>query len=194
MSCVNLNIPPQEVFVRGQFLRGHKDCHEQKFRCSLFGFSSIINQAPTFHFLMEDGGLWSRMPLHAFCWQKDAGIMELHEIVEYDCFSNYASVIQYNVLQNKKVRLLNKDMLGTYCFTIDWHHADPNVPNTYFSETPLGSCAHFIKLDNGNFAMQPNHTILIDDKNSLTPEIDNFPLITRLNSVDISSAENSLLE
>jgi len=193
MSCLNNNIPPQEAFVRGQFLRGMKDSHDQRFRCSIFGFSSVVNQAPTFHFLMEDGGLWSRMPLHAFCWEESAGIMDLQELVEYDCFSNYSAVIQYNVLQNKKVRIVGTKLVGTYCFTIDWLNEDSNVLNTYFSETPLGACAHFIKLSNGNFALQPNHKILIDDENSLTPKINSFPLIERVNTPEISSAENNLL-
>jgi len=41
---------------------------------------------------------------------------------------------------------------------------DPNTLNTGFSEEPgQHKCGHFIKLDNGNYAIQPNNRVRLHD-------------------------------
>ena len=54
---LNANIPIIECYVRGNYLRDQKDSHDKYFSCAIFGFSSIPNQVPLFHYLMEDGGI-----------------------------------------------------------------------------------------------------------------------------------------
>ena len=56
MAYLNANIPVIECWVRGNFLRDQKDSHDKYFEVGVFGFSSIPNRVPMFHFLMEDGG------------------------------------------------------------------------------------------------------------------------------------------
>jgi len=72
---LNANIPIIDCYVRGNYLRDQKDSHDKYFGCAVFGFSSIPNQVPLFHFMMEDGGLWWRAPISAFC--KNPGVKEL---------------------------------------------------------------------------------------------------------------------
>jgi hypothetical protein len=49
---------------------------------------------------------------------------------------------------------------GTYMFTLDWSQEDRNILDTGFSEVPgQHKCGHVIKLDNGNFAIQPNNRV-----------------------------------
>ena len=55
MAYLNANIPIIECYVRGNFLRDQKDSHDKYFDCSIFGFSSIPNRVPMFHFL---NGRW----------------------------------------------------------------------------------------------------------------------------------------
>ena len=62
---LNANIPIIECYVRGNYLRDQKDSHDKYFEVGVFGFSSIPNRVPLFHFLMEDGGLWWRAPITA---------------------------------------------------------------------------------------------------------------------------------
>ena len=61
---------------------------------------------------------------------------------------------------------------GTYLFTLDWSWESKSTLNTNFSETPEHKCAHFFKMDNGNFYAYPNNKILwYDDawtKNRIT--------------------------
>ena len=66
MAYLNANIPIIECWVRGNFLRDQKDSHDKYFEVGVFGFSSIPNRVPMFHFLMEDGGLWWRSTYLSF--------------------------------------------------------------------------------------------------------------------------------
>ena len=67
MAYLNANIPIIECYVQGNYLRDQKDSHDKYFEVGIFGFSSMPNRVPMFHFLMEDGGLWWRAPITAFC-------------------------------------------------------------------------------------------------------------------------------
>lgn len=163
----NPNIPPIECFVRGEYLRNLEDSHGTVFPCLVFGFTSIPSRVPLFHFLMEDGGIWWRMPVSAFCWKRDAPSMPLDELVLWDCFSYHATVTVFSVLRNKRIRYTSRrgtEYWGEYLFTIDWTAGDPNTLDTGFSEEPgQHKCGHFIKLDNGNYAIQPNNRIRLHD-------------------------------
>ncbi len=77
---LNANIPIIECYVRGNYLRDQKDSFDKYFGCNIFGFSSIPNQVPLFHFMMEDGGLWWRAPISAFCKEPNVKELPLNEL------------------------------------------------------------------------------------------------------------------
>ena len=56
MAYLNANIPVIECWVRGNYLRDQKDSHDKYFEVGVFGFSSIPNRVPMFHF---NGRWWS---------------------------------------------------------------------------------------------------------------------------------------
>jgi hypothetical protein len=59
---------------------------------------------------------------------------------------------------------------GYYLFTIDSCHSNPNELDTTLSETPNEHKSfNIIKMDNGQFAAQPNNRLLFYDQ-SLTPK------------------------
>ena len=59
---------------------------------------------------------------------------------------------------------------GEYAFTIDTAHADISILDTNFSEhDPEHKSFNVIKLDNGQFAAQPNNRVIWRDQ-SLIPE------------------------
>jgi hypothetical protein len=95
MAYLNANIPIIECYVRGNFLRDQKDSHDKYFEVGVFGFSSIPNQVPLFHFLMEDGGLWWRAPISAFCKKPGVKELPLDELVMWDSFSYNVSVTTF---------------------------------------------------------------------------------------------------
>lgn len=166
MAYLNINIPPIECYVRSNFLQDREKFDESKdsyFPCVIFGMSSVAHRVPLFHFIMEDEGLWFRMPIHAFCHQAPAPQEELYNLVLWDCFSYYPAVTTYDFLMGKRMRYINRNQQwveGTYMFTLDWAQEDKNIADYGFSEVPgQHKCGHVIRLDNGNFAIQPNNRI-----------------------------------
>ena len=169
---LNANIPPIECYVRGEYLRNLEDSFDKKFAALIFGVASIPGKVPLFHFLMEDGGVWWRMPISAFCWRKDADPADLYELVLWDSYSYFVNVTTFDLLKNKKISYLGRSKKvykGNYLFTLDWAAGDSNILNSGFSEEPgQHKCGHVIKLDNGNFAIQPNNRIRVHDPSFVT--------------------------
>ena len=87
MAYLNANIPIIECYVRGNYLRDQKDSHDKYFECVVFGVASLPKQAPLFHYLMTDGGLWWRAPISAFCTKPGVKELPLNELVMWDSFS-----------------------------------------------------------------------------------------------------------
>jgi hypothetical protein len=172
MSYLNVPTPIVDAFVRGNFLRNQEDSFDKRFECYIFGMSSIPNKTPLFHFMMPDGGLWWRMPLHAFCWKEDAPLQELDELVLWDSYSYYPSVTTFPMLRNSPVEFVSRRKVkyrGKILFTLDWAHEDRTIPNVGFSEHPSQhKCGHFIMMDNGNFAIQPNNRLIVFDSTYYT--------------------------
>ena len=165
MPELNANIPPIECYVRGNYLRNQKDSHDKYFPCVIFGVASVQNRSPLFHILMEDGGLWWRMQISAFCKEPNVPEEDLHNLVLWNSFSPYISVTKFANLAN--MRMIYKDrnknkISGKYLFTLDWHNPESNIVDHGYSENPgQHKCGHVILRDDGNFAIQPNNRVLI---------------------------------
>jgi hypothetical protein len=165
MPELNANIPPIDCYVRGNFLRNQIDSHDKYFECVIFGVSSVQNRSPLFHFMMEDGGLWWRMPINAFCTKPGVPEVDLHELVLWNSFSPYVAVTKFANLTNLKMSYKDRQknvVQGKYLFTLDWHNPDSNRLDDGYSETPNEhKCGHVIQRDDGNFAIQPNNRVRV---------------------------------
>jgi hypothetical protein len=162
---LNANIPPIDCYVRGNFLRNQEDSHDKYFPCVIFGVSSVQNRSPLFHFIMEDGGLWWRMPINAFCKEPNTPEVDLHNLVLWNSFSPNVAVTKFANLTNLKMsyRDRNRNVVsGKYLFTLDWHNPDSNRLDDGYSETPNEhKCGHVIQRDDGNYAIQPNNRVRV---------------------------------
>lgn len=81
----------------------------------------------------------------------------------WDCFSPYIDVQIRSRLAGLRAELINyrgEKNEGVYMFTLDWSWESKSTLNTNFSETPEHKCAHFFKMDSGNFYAYPNNKIL----------------------------------
>lgn len=174
MAYLNTNLPPIECFVRSNFLQNRVEFEDDDIYlpCVIFGVASITHRTPLFHFIMEDGGLWWRMPIHAFCWKPDSPQEELHQLVLWDCFSSYISVTAFDFLKHKSMLYVDRsknNRKGHYMFTLDWSAEDSNIPDVNFSEVPgQHKCGHVIKLEDGNFAIQPNNRVRLFESSFVT--------------------------
>jgi len=189
---LNANIPPVHCLVRGNFLRNQVDSHEKKFPVVLFGVASITDRAPVFHFLMEDGGVWWRAPINAFCLKEDSPEVDIHDLVMWNCFSPYITVTVFEHMRGRSMTYIDrhkKMVNGKYVFTLDWHHPENNVADTNYSINPANhKCGHLIEREDGNFAIQPNNRIRLWDPSHTTKKGSN--LIERLVSDTVWGVED----
>ena len=161
MAYLNINIPPIQCWIRSGFLDNRPDGPHELLPCVAFGMASIPGRVPLFHFMMEDEGLWWRMPIHAFASRPDTPQSPLHELVLWDSFSYHPAVTVFTMLAGSRMGYRRRDgewEWGRYLMTLDWAAADPNAGDYGFSETPdQHKCGHIIELDSGNYAIQPNN-------------------------------------
>ena len=193
MPELNANIPAIECYVRGNFLRDQQDSHHLTFPCCLFGVASLPDRVPMFHFLMEDGGIWWRMPINAFCWKPDAVPMDIHDQVLWNSFSPYITVTVFHNLRQMRMTYADRHKnqhSGIYLMTFDWHSPEPNIINNGWSESPgQHKCGHLIQLDNGNYAIQPNNRVILKDP-SFTTKL-GAPVIDRLLNNQLYGVEDA---
>lgn len=181
---MNINIPPIEAMVRLEFMNQHDPQYTGRYvECQIFAVASLPAQTPLFHFTCPDGGIWWRMPIHAFCW-KECPARTLSDLVLWDSFSHHISCFTADLLRNKKMSITKRDGTkesGQYMFTLDWF-------GDGFAEVPgQHKSGHVIKLDDGNFAIQPNNRIRLFDPNFTT----NSERIPRKIAKDLYSSEST---
>ena len=167
MAYLNVNIPVIYCQIRREYLYDLKKHHGEVEDCMVFGLASMAGRPLLFHALMENGGVYYRLPLSAFIQHgfeaEDVPRMQLHELELWNCFSYYPSVTVFDALTTAG-KYLGKDKKwyrGSYLFTVDWAAPESNIVDTDHSEIPQEhKCAHIMALENGNYAAQPNNRIL----------------------------------
>jgi hypothetical protein len=167
MAYLNANIPIINCLIRNEFLFNHEKGHGEFTPADVHSVASIQARIPLFEAFLENGVNWTRRPIHAFVWKKDAEILPLSEYVYWDCFSSYIDVKVRDRLSGLRADLIsitNVKRQGIYLFTLDWSHQDKNMLDTGFSETPEHKCGHVFKMDNGNYFIYPNNRIIWFDR------------------------------
>jgi len=192
MPELNANIPPIECYVRGNYLRNQKDSHDIYLPCMLFGVASIQGRSPLFHFLMEDGGVWWRMPISAFCDQPEVPEVDIHELVLWNSFSPHITVTEFQAMRNMRMEYVSRSgnfIKGKYLFTLDWHAPDDNTTNLGFSTNPgQHKCGHVIIRDDGNFAIQPNNRVRLYDPSYTTKKTNLIHRLINTQQWDVEDA------
>lgn len=163
MATLNADVPVFQTLIRTAFLYDQRSDKKGDFvPAIIFGVASVQGRALGFHAMTEDGAQIARLPIHALCWKSDAPEQPLDHLELWDCFSYDLSVHTYRHLSGARCQTVLKDHKkyeGEYMFTVDWYGSE-------YAENPgeIGhKCAHIIKLDNGNYAAQPNNRILWAD-------------------------------
>lgn len=163
MPYLNHNLPTFTCFIRNEYLFNHEKGHGEFTPCDVHSVASIEKRVPLFEAFLENGVNWTRRPITAFCWKKEAPVVNLQDSMYWDCFSPYIDVQVRTRLTGLKAELItpqNNKELGTYMFTLDWSWENKSFLDTNFSESPEHKCGHFFKMDNGNFYCYPNNRIM----------------------------------
>lgn len=158
MTTLNCDLPRFYCLLRKEYLYNDTAHHGEFVKACVFGAASIQGRALGFHVLTENGATFWRLPLHALCHRPDAPLIALDQLQVWDCFSYEISAICFDRLKDLRVRARLPDrqsLPGRYLFTLDWHGS--------IDAEDAGDgghkCAHFIQLDNGNFAALPNNCL-----------------------------------
>jgi hypothetical protein len=173
MAFLVHSLPLQSVYVRKEFLYDHERGHGEFTPGIWISVKSVEAKALYFETLLTDyGALYDKLPISAFVWKTDHGeLLPLDVLQLWDCFDYDITVVQKPILS--RCEFFGKDRRmhpGEYCFTIDNCHRDTSILDTNFSEhDPEHKSFNVIKLDNGQFAAQPNNRVIWRDS-SLTPE------------------------
>lgn len=163
---MNKSLPPVEVFVRDEYL--FKKSTKGMTRGFLMSVRSLKNQALQFSVLLENGALFTGLPVwalaHKQCLPLPGRISQM-----WDNISNEIDVFTIEQLKYVKcsVKLTNDNIVtGFYLFTIDY------VGYTDLSSHPEHwKQLHVIFLDNGQIVCYPQYRIQFKDL-ALCPESD----------------------
>lgn len=167
MAYLNANIPTITCWIRNEFLFNHEHGCGEYTAADVHSVASIQKRTPLFEAFLENGVNWTRRPIHAFVWRKNAERLPLTEHAYWDCFSSYIDVQVRERLAGLRADLISISGVkrqGVYMFTLDWSHENRNMLDTNFSETPEHKCGHVFKMDNGNYFIYPNNRIIWIDK------------------------------
>ena len=167
-------LPPIPVYVKKEYLYDLEKGHGEYTPGIWISVKSTMGKALYFETLLTDyGALYDKLPISAFVWK--IGPVDDHlplDVLQlWDCFDYDITVIKKPLLS--RCEFFGKDRRmhsGEYEFTIDNCHRDSSTLDTNFSEhDPEHKSFNIIKLDNGQFAAQPNNRVIWRDQ-SLVPE------------------------
>lgn len=184
---MTINIPNIKLFVRNEFLFNQEKGHGEFTEGILVSARSVKNKAMTFTVLLENGVLFTGLPLHALCRDKcdsiELSIAQMWDCISYDVQCIELSLVRYS---NVTVKLTdNKIVPGEYLFSIDFDHSNTM---TSLSETPdEWKMMHFIVLDDGQFVLYPQNRIRWLDS-SLTDVSQPIPAY-KVNTIDWKAEE-----
>lgn len=173
MAFLVHNLPPVHVFVRKEYLYDLEYGHGEFTPGVWISVKSVQGKALYFETLLtEYGALYDKLPISAFVWKTNCGLLLPLDVLQlWDNFDYDITVIQKPLLS--RCEFFGKDRQmhgGEYMFTIDSAHRDKSFLDQNFSEhDPEHKSFNIIKLDNGQFAAQPNNRVIWRDS-SLTPD------------------------
>lgn len=157
-------LPPIKVLVRAEYLYDFERGHNEQVQGVWVSCKSLRGEALRFEtYLPEYGALFDKLPISAFLHEekKQLGELPLDVLQIWDAMSYDITLVEKPLLKGLKAEFFGKDKQrhsGEYMFTLDNAHTDPRVPDYTFSETPdEHKSFNVLKLDNGQFALQPNN-------------------------------------
>lgn len=165
MSFLVGNIPPVKCFVKAEYLYNQERRHGELEPCVWLTAKCIKGQALRIESLLINyGALFDKLPISAYVWKTLEEELPLDYLQIWDCLSYDFTVIEKSNLRGLKVKFFGKDRkfhFGNYLFTIDFCAADHGRLDVTFSEgVQEHKSFNILKLDNGQFAAQPNNRCL----------------------------------
>lgn len=172
-------LPPIRVSVRDEYLYDHRRGHGKVTEGVWVSVKSIRGEAFRFEtYLPGSGALYDKLPISAFIWKdvEESQELPLDMLQIWDAMSHHVEVIHKPLLAGLRAEFFGKDKQmhgGEYMFTLDNCNPDPRIPDFGFAETPdEHKSFNVLKLDNGQFALQPNNRCRFYDPSLSFGELD----------------------
>lgn len=166
-------LPPEKVCVRAEYLYdGDPNRRGDLIDGVWVSVKSIRGQAFRFEtYLPSYGALYDKLPIHAFIWSEDMkycaydpdadDMLPLDMLQIWDAMSYHVELIRKPFLSGLRAEFFGKDKKmhgGEYMWTLDQCEPDARLPDFGFSETAEEHKSfNMLRLDNGQFALQPNN-------------------------------------
>jgi len=182
-------LPPVKVWVRPEYLYDFQ-CDENAPLVEGIWVSvkSIKGEAFRFEtYLPQYGALFDKLPISAFHSVDYPGLvidsqvnpdLALDVLQIWDALSYHVEVVEKPFLKGLRAEFFAKDKRtygGEFMFTLDTCSPDPRIPDFTFSETiDEHKSYNVLKLDNGQFALQPNNRCRFYDP-AFNPQAMKFP-------------------
>jgi hypothetical protein len=172
MAYIEASIPPIKVWVRDGFFFDEPENPKYKGKYTkaiLISVRCNEGSAALFQVLTEHGMMRDKLPISAICWKQPADetvwdTYPFHSLQLWDCFSKVFSIVTLNHVYNANVDVLMKNKTvvgGNYIFTIQWGGNENTGTDLTLAEDPSEHKSHhFIMLETGQFALQPNNRII----------------------------------
>ena len=195
MSCLIVNLPSQEVWVRKEYLTDHQSGWGEFVKGVWVSAKSIPGR--TFYFetyLPEYAAMYDKLPISAFVSRSETPTpdLDLPNLQFWNCMDYGVVAVQKQFIGSMDYEIYTKDFgnqKGTYICTLDNYHQDSDTIDYATSENPAEHKSfNLIELHNGQYALYPNNRIRIYD-NSLTPKepkTPDFKVSTRYYQVENS--------
>lgn len=172
-------LPPIKVLVRAEYLYDHERGHGEYVEGIWCTVKAHRGEAFRFEtYLPQYGALYDKLPISAFCHKPIEGELPLDYLQIWDALSYYVTVVDKPLLSGLRAVFYGKDKamhFGTYMFTLDGCHPDPRIPDFTLVETvDEHKSYNLLKLNNGQFALQPNNRCLFYDA-AFNPQEMKFP-------------------
>lgn len=165
-------LPPQKVWVRTDYLYAQDPARWGRLVEGWWvSLKSIRGQAFRFEtYLPEYAALYDKLPLSAFVWRPDAdptNWLPLDVLQIWDALSYHVAVVDKPMLKGLRAEFFGKDRntySGEYMWCLDSCNPDPRLPDFTFSEqAEEHKSFNMLRLDNGQFALQPNNRCRVFD-------------------------------
>jgi hypothetical protein len=176
MSYIVASLPPIKCFVRREFLYNFERGHGELEPAIWVSLKALRGQVFRIESLLPNyGALYDKLPIHAYVWRTDhTGDLPIDMLQLWDCMGYRFTVVEKIGLRNLGVKFFGKDRKchhGQYMFTVDFCADGLDVDTGFTEVAEEHKSFNFIKLENGQFAIQPNNRCQWYDQSLVPTEI-----------------------
>ena len=181
MSELICNLPNAKVYIRKEYLHDGKEGHGEFVEGHWVSAKSLPGRAFYFEtYLPEYGALYDKLPISAFVSSPETPDpdLPLQDLQFWNCMDYGVTAIYKQFIGSMDFEVFTRShqvLKGTYMFTLDNYHPDPDNVDYSTSEVPEEHKSfNCLELENGQYALYPNNRMRVYD-NSLTPQKPKMP-------------------